>query len=69
MLLCLTRKDVQPHRLHGLHWVSSVGALGHADVLASILDGDVVQMQGVHLGCVALQGLHIEEVVLTDQSE
>lgn len=61
MIKCLTRQDLQPRRLHGLHCLSCVGALGHADVLSCILQRDVGQMQSVHLGHVALQGLEVTE--------
>ena len=56
--MCLTRQDLQPCWLHGLYYLSCMGALGHADVLSSILQSDVGQMQSVHLRCIALQGLH-----------
>lgn len=57
--MCLTRQDLQPRRLHGLHRLSCVFALGHADVLSRILQREVGQMQSVQLGRVALQRLRI----------
>lgn len=62
--MCLTRQDLQPRRLHGLHRLSCVGVLGHADVLSCILQSDVGQMQCVHLGRIALQGLHGGEITV-----
>lgn len=61
--MSLTGQDVQPRRLHGLYRLSCMGALSHADVLSCVLHRDVGQMQGVYLGCVALQGLREAEII------
>lgn len=65
LVRCLTRQNLQPRRLHGLHHLPCVGVLGHANVLSCVLQSDVGQMQRVHLGSVALQGLHVAEIILT----